>query len=163
MDLNGLLEYAHGVVIKSSSGLAESNRGEELTCGTWSARDVIGHLCSFKHLVKEVVSTFSGNKDTPYFQQWLTNGPNNFGDDQVAARRAISYESNLAEYNLAHQGMMALLTQIPEAEIHRPGTLPWYGAQYALEDFILYTDFGHQIEHASQLALLRDRQAVLVK
>lgn len=163
MDINGLLGYAHGFVINSTVGLAETERVEELACGIWSVRDVIGHLCSFKQLTVDVVSTFSGNTDTPYLHQWLTNGPDNFGEDQVAARKAISYETNLAEYLAAHGRLMALLAQIPEPDLHRPGTLPWYGAQYALDDFLLYTDFGHQIEHGSQLALLRDQPTPAVK
>jgi hypothetical protein len=163
MDLNGLLDYAHGFVIKSTTGLAETNRLEELACGIWSVRDVLGHLCSFKLLTADVVSTFSGNTDTPYFHEWLTNNPDNFGENQVAARQAVSFETNLAEYNAAHQRLMSLLAQVPEAEIHRPGTLPWYGLQYALDDFLLYTDFGHQIEHGSQLALLRDQPVPAVK
>jgi hypothetical protein len=159
MDLNGLLEYAHGFVIKNTTGLVETGRVEELACGVWSVRDVIGHLCSFKYLVEDVVSTFVGATDPPYLQQWLKGGPGNFGEAQVAARKDISFEQNLAEYKAAHQRMLTLLVRVPEQEIHRPGTLPWYGAQYALDDFILYTDFGHQIEHGSQLALLRDQPA----
>ncbi len=159
MELTGLLEYAHDMVLKSSAGLAETGRTEELACGTWSVTDVMGHLCSFKHFAADVVSTFTGNTDTPYLQLMFTLG-GDFGDAQVATRQDFSFEANLAEYNESHQRMMALLARIPEAEIHRPGTLPWYGDQYALDDFILYTDFGHQIEHATQLALLRDQPAV---
>lgn len=159
MELTGLLEYAHGMVIKSTSGLEETGRTEELACGTWSVRDVIGHLCSFKHFAEDVISTFTGNTDTPYMQLMFSLG-GDFGDAQVAARKGFSFQENLAEYNESHRRMMALLARIPDAEIHRAGSLPWYGEQYALDDFILYTDFGHQIEHASQLALLRDQPAV---
>ncbi len=160
MELTGLLEYAHGMVNKSTTGLAETGRVEELACGVWSVRDVIGHLCSFKLLVEDVVSTFSGNTGTPYLQLMLTLGPDNFGETQVVARKEFSFEANLAEYNDSHSRMMTLLAQIPEPETHRPGTLPWYGAQYALDDFILYTDFGHQIEHAAQLAHVQDQVVI---
>jgi Protein of unknown function (DUF1706) len=157
MDLNGLLDYAYGFVNKSSATLEETGRTEELACGIWSVRDVIGHLYSFKHLVEDVLSTFLGNTDTPYLKLMHELGPDSFGEEQVATRQNISFTENLAEYQASHLRMMALLAQIPEEEIHRPGTLPWYGTQYALDDFILYTDFGHQIEHASQLALLRNK------
>ena len=158
MELNGLLEYAHGMVIKSTETLAETGRTEEFACGVWSVRDVVGHLYSFKRFTEDVISTFTGNTDTPYLQLMATLGPD-FGDAQVAARKDFSFEENLAEYNQSHQRMLGLLAQIPEEELHRPGPLPWYGAEYALDDFILYTDFGHQIEHGSQLALLRDQPA----
>ena len=157
MELNGLLEYAHGMVIRSSSGLVENGRTEELACGIWTVRDVIGHLTTFKHLTENVISTFIGNTNTPYLDLMLKLGPDKFGEAQVATRRGFTYEVNLEEYEASHRRIIALLSQIPETEIRRPGTLPWYGNQYGLDDFILYTDFGHQIEHASQLALLRDQ------
>ena len=157
MEINEMLEYAHGFVLKSSEGLAENGRTEEPACGVWTVRDVIGHLCSFKHYVAEVISTFTGNTDTPYFNL-MAELRGDFGDSQVAARKDISFEDNLAEYNAEHARMMTLLAQVPDEELHRPGTLPWYGAQYALDDFILYTDFGHQIEHASQLAVVQSKQ-----
>jgi hypothetical protein len=159
MDLTGLLGYAHGMVNKSIDGLDENNRTEELACGAWSVRDVIGHLCTFKLYTIDVISTFTGNTDTPYLDL-MGQQRENFGDEQVASRRHYSFEENLLEYNIAHARMMALLSRIPEATLHEAGTLPWYGLEYALDDFIFYTDFGHQIEHASQLALLRDRVLV---
>lgn len=159
MEFEGLLGYAHGMVINSIAGLAEDNRTEELACGTWSARDVIGHLCSFKLYTIDVISTFTGNTVTPYLDL-MGKLRGDFGDVQVAARKEYSFAQNLAEYNAAHTQMMKLLDEIPDAVLHEAGTLPWYGEQYALDDFILYTDFGHQIEHASQLALLRDKSPV---
>jgi hypothetical protein len=54
-----------------------------------------------------------------------------------------------------------LVARLPKEQIGQAGTLPWYGTQYALDDFILYTDFGHQIEHGSQLALLQSKQVSL--
>jgi hypothetical protein len=159
MDLKVLLGYAHGMVTRSIEGVEEYNRTEELACGVWSVRDVIGHLCTFKLYTGDVISTFTGNTDTPYLDLMRRQGEN-FGEAQVASRKYYSYEENLLEYNIAHARMMALLARIPEATLGRAGTLPWYGLEYALDDFIFYTDFGHQIEHASQLALLRDRVLV---
>ena len=156
MELEELLDYAHNMVIKSIAGLAENNRTEEPACGVWSARDVIGHLCTFKLYTVDVISTFTGNTDTPYLEL-MGQQRGDFGDKQVARRKDYSFEENLREYNEAHTKMMALIRQIPADTLRQAGTLPWYGMQYALDDFILYTDFGHQIEHASQLALLRDR------
>ncbi len=157
MDLPGLMEYAQGVVLKSIEGLAEAHRENEPACGSWSAKDVLGHLGGFKLLVVDVLSTFCDNSDTPYLKQMLSGGGDSFGEAQVTNRKNQSFQDNLNEYKLAHQRMMILLAQIPEPTLHQKGTLPWYGSEYALDDFILYTDFGHQIEHSSQLALLRDR------
>ena len=36
------------------------------------------------------------------------------------------------------------------------GTLPWYGMEYALDDFLVYIYYGHKREHSAQIAAFRD-------
>ena len=38
-----------------------------------------------------------------------------------------------------------------------PGTLPWYGNRYSLDDFIVYTFYGHKREHGAQIGVYRDK------
>jgi hypothetical protein len=45
---------------------------------------------------------------------------------------------------------------IPTATLRAPGTIPWYGAEYALDDLIVYFNYGHKREHAGQIGLFRD-------
>lgn len=52
---------------------------------------------------------------------------------------------------------MALVAQIPAETARLTGTLPWYGAEYALDDFVVYTFYGHKREHSAQIAVFRDR------
>ena len=61
-----------------------------------------------------------------------------------------------AEYEEAHRTTLSLLAEIPMIERRRNGALPWYGAEYDLEDFIVYTFYGHKREHAAQIAFYRD-------
>ena len=35
-------------------------------------------------------------------------------------------------------------------------SFPWYGKEYALDDFIVYTFYGHKREHSAQIAAFRD-------
>ena len=62
----------------------------------------------------------------------------------------------LDELNQAHAQVLELIQQVPEAEARRPGTLPWYGAEYALEDYLVYQFYGHKREHSAQIAAFRD-------
>jgi hypothetical protein len=39
------------------------------------------------------------------------------------------------------------------------GALPWYGAEYDLEDFIAYSFYGHKREHTAQINVFRDALA----
>jgi hypothetical protein len=55
---------------------------------------------------------------------------------------------------------MALIEQIPVESRRRPGILPWYGADYDLEDVIAYMYYGHKREHAAQIAAAKDRVTV---
>ncbi len=41
-------------------------------------------------------------------------------------------------------------------DILKYGTLPWYGMEYALDDFIVYTFYGHKREHSAQIAAFGD-------
>jgi hypothetical protein len=36
------------------------------------------------------------------------------------------------------------------------GLLPWYSAEYDLEDYITYAFYGHKREHCAQIAVYRD-------
>jgi len=41
--------------------------------------------------------------------------------------------------------------------MRQAGTLPWYGLEYALDDFLVYAFYGHKREHSAQIAAFRDR------
>jgi len=62
----------------------------------------------------------------------------------------------LRELNDTHAQVMSLVAQIPPETLRRTGTLPWYGIDHALDDFIVYTNYGHKREHSAQIAAFRD-------
>jgi hypothetical protein len=45
----------------------------------------------------------------------------------------------LAGYNDTYAHALALAAQIPAETFRQAGALPWYGAEYDLDDFITYT------------------------
>jgi hypothetical protein len=51
---------------------------------------------------------------------------------------------------------MGLITGISAEMRQRPGTLPWYGMEYALDDFIVYQYYGHKREHMAQVNVFKD-------
>ena len=61
------------------------------------------------------------------------------------------------EFNDAHAQVMSLATQISSERFRQTGTLPWYGMEYALDDFLVYTFYGHKREHSAQIAAFGDR------
>lgn len=51
---------------------------------------------------------------------------------------------------------MERIGQIDAAVRREPGRLPWYGMEYALDDYLVYQFYGHKREHAAQIQAFRD-------
>jgi hypothetical protein len=62
----------------------------------------------------------------------------------------------LGEYNDTQARVMLLAPTITPEVWRKAGTLPWYGMEYALDDFIVYSFYGHKREHSAQIAVFRD-------
>ena len=103
----------------------------------------------------DVLSTFVGGASTPYLSKFTDPG-GNFNDPEVAARKGKSVKEVLGELNDTHAQVMSLAARIPVETFRQTGTLPWYGMEYALDDFIVYTQYGHKREHSAQIAAFRD-------
>jgi len=93
---------------------------------------------------------------TPYLSRFI-DAEAQFNDTEVDARKGRTVMDILAEYDIIHSQVMSLITWVPEEILRQTETLPWYGVQYALDDFIVYAFYGHKREHCGQIALFRGR------
>lgn len=160
MNTQAVLEYGHQTVLKTVDGLPNEAWVLPNVCGVWSTRDIIAHLASFEQVLVDVVGALlSGSRPTPILNQFR-NPHGNFNDEQVTARNGHTPAQVLTEYSKAHDDAMELVQQLPEETCRRPGLLPWYGPEYSLDDFIVYTFYGHKREHCAQIKLFRKRQRV---
>lgn len=125
-------------------------------CGQWSVKDIVAHLASYELVIVDVLTAFVQEDPTPQLDRFLAAGPA-FNDAEVAARSAKSPEEVRDELAAAHRQTLALIAAIPEERRRRPGTLPWYGLEYALDDLLVYMVYGHKREHAAQIALFGNR------
>ncbi len=155
MNASDILKYGHGTVLQTIEGFPESAWQTPGACGVWSVKDIIAHLTSYEHVILDVLSTFVSSGPTPYLNKF-TDPDSNFNDTEVAARKGKSVKEVLGEYNDTNAQVMSLATRIPVETFHQTGTLPWYGMEYALDDFIVYTQYGHKREHSAQIAAFRD-------
>lgn len=160
MNLIALIEYGHHTLLKTIEGFTEKEWQAERVCGHWSAKDVLGHLTTMEHLVEDGLISVTGQDSTPVLDQYLALGGDQYCEQQVARRRADSVEATLAEYKETNANIMRLLGQVSEETLRRKGLLEWYGPAYDLEDFIIYTNYGHKCEHIAQYEVLRDRLKV---
>ena len=156
MNAGDILTYGHGTILQTIDGLPDAAWEMGGVCGIWSTRDVIAHLASYEQLLVEVLSAFTDKGETPYLRMWRELGMG-FNDQQVEMRKDQSAAAVLAELNGAHERVRAQVAEIPADTFRQIGTLPWYGAEYSLDDFIVYTYYGHKREHAAQIAAFRDR------
>ena len=155
MNVLDVLKYGHLTLLASIENLPDADWEVPGAAGAASIKDLFAHLASMEQVLVEVLQGFLGGGPTPYLDA-MRNG-DQFNDDQIAQRRGTPAREVLAEYEDAHTRALALAAQIPAEAFRRNGALPWYGAEYDLEDFIVYTYYGHKREHSAQIGGLRDR------
>lgn len=88
---------------------------------------------------------------TPYLSRFI-DAEAQFNDTEVDARKGRTVMDILAEYDIIHAQVMSLITWMPEEVLRQTETLPWYGVQYALDDFIVYAFYvGINVDTAGRL------------
>ncbi len=156
MNALDILKYGQGTVHQAIEGLPESAWEKPGACGVWSMKDIIAHLTSYEHVMVEVLSTFISSSPTPYLSKFTEPG-GGFNDSEVALRKGKTVQEVLGEFQDTHAQVMSLAGRISAETFRQTGTLPWYGMEYALDDFIVYTQYGHKREHSAQIAAFRDQ------
>ena len=153
MDAVGILRWGHDWLMRQVSGMPEAGWAEPAV-GTWSARDVLAHLSSYELLLSEVLAPFVGETVPTTLLSRYDDG---FNDREVDARAGTPWRDVLAEYREAHERAMAIAVRMPAGVWPQVGTIPWYGAEYALDDLLVFQWYGHKREHGAQIAAAKDR------
>jgi hypothetical protein len=122
---------------------------ERIALGVWTATDLVGHLGAFEVRFLEIVQLFVGEEPATNLRE---RPGATFNDEGAAERKAWPVERVVAELRDAHAGIMARIDRIPAETWREVGTIPWYGPEYALEDFVVYNQYGHKREDAPQLS-----------
>lgn len=156
MNADDVFRYGHLTLLGCVDGFPESAWETRGVCGDWSAKDVVAHLASYELAMGDVFAGILGEEAGPTLDLLLSQGAN-FNDGQVQQRHGQSPEETLAEYTEAYQRAGELLRRIPIEQRRQNGILPWYGAEYDLEDVIAYMSYGHKREHSAQIAEFRCR------
>ena len=156
MNADDVFRYGHLTVLQAVDGLPDADWETPGVCGVWSTRNVIAHLASYELASGDVFATVLGQSGTPTLDLMLSQGAS-FNESQVDQRAAQSAAGTLAEYTRANERAAALLARIPLEQRRQAGLLPWYGAEYDLEDLLAYLSYGHKREHSAQIAVFRDR------
>ena len=157
MNAYDVLKYGNLTLLRTIEGLPETDWMAGGVCGWWSVKDIVAHLTSFEHVLVEVLTSFLGGGPTPALDQYTSVSGDQFNQVQVSLRKDKTPAEVLAEYHDRQACTMTLVAQIPPETLRQPGTIPWYGIEYSLDDFITYAYYGHKREHSAQIAVFRDR------
>lgn len=159
MNAVDVLRYGHLTLLGTLEGLPADARGQGGACGVWSAKDIIAHLASYELVLVDVLREAAGEgSDTPHLDRFIALGEA-FNDSEVADRKAMGFDGVLAELCSAHERTLRLVAAIAPERLREPGTLPWYGEPYAIDDLIVYQYYGHKREHGAQIEAFRDHGA----
>ena len=151
-----ILRYGHGTIQQTVKGLPEADWNIPGACGFWSIREIIAHLASFEHVLVDILHwTLDKDAPTPTLQMFMKGGQQ-FNDSQVAQRKDKSVAETWAEYEETFKQSSGIFRNIPANKLTETGLLTFYGAEYDLEDFLVYTFYGHKREHGAQINAFRD-------
>ncbi|HLH60590.1 MAG TPA: DinB family protein [Ktedonobacteraceae bacterium] len=156
MNAKDILKYGQPAVLATLEGFPESAWETPGACGFWSVKDIIAHLASYEQVLVDILAGFVSRQPAPSLDRFIELG-SQFNDTEVERRKTRTMREVLDEFNDAHAQVMSLIGKIAPETLRQPGTLPWYGLDYSLDDVIVYMYYGHKREHSAQIAAFRDR------
>ena len=127
---------------------------ERIALGVWTAKDLLGHLGAFELRFADQLAPFAGS---PIETALSSADPRTFNDVQAAVRKDWPVEQVMAEFVQAHERVLQLARQIAPEAWREVGTIPWYGAEYSLDDLVVYQQYGHKREHDPQLGAVLEQ------
>jgi uncharacterized damage-inducible protein DinB len=156
MNPNDILRYGHRTIRTSLDAVPLDRWDEGGVCGVWSVKNIVAHLTSYEHWLIEILNAHVNGTPQPLLEQIGKLGFDGFNDVQTTQRKQLTPQQTLDEFESTYQQAAQLAAQFPAEVWPQNGTLPWYGAQYSLDDFIVYSFYGHKREHAAQVDVFKD-------
>ena len=156
MHMQDILLYGHMEVMNATEKLSLDSWELPNACGVWSVKNIIAHLASYELFLLDVLNSLL-DKDaaTPTLKKLFQLG-DAWSESEVEQRKALNAADTFKEYQQNHEAVMQLVAKIPAEIATKAGAITWYGENYDLEDFVVYTFYGHKREHSAQINAFRD-------
>ncbi len=154
MNALDVVRYGHLTFLGALENCAADEVSKPGACGIWSVKDIVAHITSYELVLVGILDEAAGEGPNPDLVRYRDQGLA-FNDGEVAARLDHCFDDVLGELNGAHATVLERLSGFSPEHVRRPGTIPWYGDDYALDDLIVYMYYGHKREHAAQVAAFR--------
>jgi hypothetical protein len=152
MNARDILFYGNRTLLASMERVPPSERNTGGLIGWWSAREAMAHLAIFETGLTEILESFLGGPPP----QLMVGMESDKNDALVAQKNGMTFNDLLAEYKTYVARNLELIEKIPPETLRAVGTIPWYGGDYSLDDFIVYTYYGHKREHAARFEAFGD-------
>lgn len=156
MNATDVLRYGHLTLLGTIERASDDIVGAPGACGTWSIKDIVSHLASYEAVLVDILGTAIEPGPTSVLDRFR-NPDADFNDLEVAGRASRSMDDVLAELNDTHARTLDQIAGIDPKTLRQPGTIAWYGPDYALDDLLVYMYYGHKREHSAQIESFRDR------
>jgi uncharacterized protein (TIGR03083 family) len=161
MNAADVVMYGQGTFLAGLDSVPQSEWDLPDVCGYWSVRQIVTHIASYEAMFADVLASITGNDPTPTLDAFR-NDPAGFNDAEVERRADLTTDAALAELKSEHERVMSLIREIPPKRLSEPGTIPWYGPEYSVDDLIAYQVYGHKREHAAQICVFADHLKLAV-
>ena len=148
MNAIDVLTYGQKTILATMSRYRPDD-WDRIALGVWTAKDLLGHLGAFEVRFADILATFVG---APPVSDLMRADPRTFNDDQAAIRKDWTIEQVTREFLDANERVMTHAAAITPERWREVGTIPWYGAEYSLDDLLVYQMYAHKREHDPQLS-----------
>jgi len=146
MNVISLWQYTHQALM----GALENPVWAREVCPERTLKDVITNLTAMEYVLCEVLESMLEGSPTPALDRFVADYER-FSREEIAERRRLSGEEVLEEYRYIYTQTSLLMAHIPHPRWRERGTLPWYGPDFSLEDFVVLFLFEHKRETVAQI------------
>jgi hypothetical protein len=141
-------------------GLSDKNWSVVGVTTKWTMRDLMAHIISYEWLLVDAFAFVLKLENARPYLDAMNADYEAFNDEQIRTRKTMSVKALLAEYSRAHRKVNKLISAVGPARMRKAGSIPWYGKQYSLEDFVVYANYGHKEAHLTHISTFRKRKRV---
>ncbi|MCI0344051.1 MAG: hypothetical protein L0221_01225 [Chloroflexi bacterium] len=153
MNPHDVLRYGHRTFGRAIAALEPAD-WTRIVAGVWTPKDVVGHVSAIHWLGVSALAELAGEEAPPAAHELADDVDFNMG--QAAIRASWPVEHITDEYESVTGELSRLAMAIDTDTWRRIGTIPRYGPEYSLEDYIVYRVYGHIREHATHLGMAID-------
>ena len=159
MNISEIIKWGDIELAGGFKGLYKKGWQKVGVTSKWSARELLAHLVSYEWLLVDALKHVLKQGPTPTLDA-MNEDYDKFNDNQVEVRKGKSAQALMSEYKKAYREVLKLTKKLGTAKLEKRGSIPWYGKQYALDDFIVYANYAHKREHATGLKQFRKRTKI---